>query len=104
LCRQPINLLAMLAPLTYCALLAKLPWPALRELVKRLTLLLGATTEVEVWGVPTLPLNGETLGGLACMLAIIIPMFIMLSLVFIPVGQATARIMEDSRDGILVTQ
>jgi spermidine synthase len=101
LCRQRINLLALLGPLTYCALLVKLPWPALRELVKRLTLLLGATTEVEVWGIPTMPLNLETLGGLACMLAVVIPLFSMLSLIFIPVGQATARIMEDAKDGIL---
>jgi len=100
LCRQPINLLALLGPLSYCALLIKLPWPELREMVKRLTLLLGATTEVDVWGVPSLPLNAETLGGLACMLAVLIPLFAMLSLVFVPVGQATARIMETTRDGI----
>src|SRR5580704_14861352 len=37
LCRQPINLLALLGPLSYCALLVKLPWPELREMVKRLT-------------------------------------------------------------------
>ncbi len=69
LCQQPINLLATLGPLTYLALLVKLPWPALREMVQKLTSLLGATTEVDVWGVPTLPWNAETIGGLAVMLA-----------------------------------
>jgi spermidine synthase len=101
LCRQRINLLAMFGPVVYCALLVKLPWPALREMVQRLTSLLGATTEVDVWGVPRLPWNLETLTGLAAMLAVVIPLFSMLSLIFIPVGQATARIMEDARDGIL---
>ena len=65
LCRQPINLLATLGPMVYFALLIKLPWPALRDLVQMLTGLLGATTEVDVWGVPTLPWNLETLVGLA---------------------------------------
>lgn len=101
LSRQKINLLALLGPLAYCAVLIKLPWPTLRTLVQRLTLLLGATTEVEVWGVPKLPMNMETIGGLACMLAVVIPLFSMLALVFIPVGQATARMMENARDGIL---
>jgi spermidine synthase len=101
LCRQRINLLALFGPLCYCALLIKLPWPDLRILVQRLTLLLGATTEVEVWGVPTLPMNFETFMGLGCMLAVVIPLFSMLALIFIPVGQATARIMEGAHDGIM---
>lgn len=101
LSRQPVNLLAMFGPLTYFALLVKMPWQALRDLIQQLTYLLGATTEVDVWGVPTLQLNGETLGGLAVMLAVVIPMFGMLALTFIPIGQTTARMMEGAKDGIL---
>ena len=101
LCRQPINLLATLAPIAYFSLLIKLPWPALRQLVRTMTSLLGATTEGEGWGVPTLPSGGEALGGLAIALAIVIPMFVLLSVAFIPIGQATARLMEGARDGIL---
>ena len=101
LCRQPVNLLATFGPLTYFALLVKLPWPALRELVQKLTTLLGATTEVDVWGVPLLPWNVETVTGLGVMLLVVIPLFGMLSLIFIPIGQATARMMETAKDGIL---
>lgn len=101
LCRQPVNLLATLGPLVYFALMIQLPWQALRDLVQNLTSLLGATTEVDVWGVPTLPWNMETLVGLSVMLAVVIPLFALLSLVFIPIGQATARLMEGARDGIL---
>jgi spermidine synthase len=101
LCRQPVNLLAAFGPLTYLALLVKLPWPALRHLVQTLTTLLGATTEVDVWGVPMLPWNLETITGLAVMLLVVIPLFGMLSLIFIPIGQATARMMETAKDGIL---
>jgi spermidine synthase len=101
LCRKPINLLATLAPMVYFALLIKLPWPALRELVRRMTALMGSTTEVDLWGVPTLPWGWEAIGGLAGALAIVVPMFALLSMGFIPIGQATARLMEGARDGIL---
>jgi hypothetical protein len=101
LSRQPVNMLAMFGPLTYFALLIKFPWPALREMLQKLTLLLGSTTEVDVWGVPTLQMNQETITGLAVMLAVVIPMFGMLSLTFIPIGQTTARMMEGAKDGIL---
>ena len=100
LCKRPINLLSTLAPLVYFALLIKLPWQTLREVLPRLTGLLGATTEVDVWGVPLLPWNMETLTGLAVMLAVVIPLFLLLSLAFIPVGQATAKLMEGAADGV----
>ncbi len=101
LCRQPINMLATLGSMVYFALIIKLPWGALRDLVHTLTGMLGATTEVDVWGVPTLPWNVETFAGLAVTLAVVIPMFALASLIFIPIGQATARLMEGARDGIL---
>ena len=100
LCRQPINLGALLAPQVYFVLLIKTPWPELRTLVRNLTGMLGSSTEVDVWGVPTLTWNMETLGGLATTLAIAVPLFSLLSLIFIPIGQATARLLEESRDGI----
>ena len=101
LCRQPINMLSTLAPMLYFALVIKLPWPELRSLIQRFTAMLGATTEVDVWGVPTLPWTLESLGGLAVMFTLMIPLFSLLALVFIPIGQATARLMEGARDGII---
>ncbi len=100
LCRQPINMLSTLAPLVYFALLIKLPWQSLRTLVQSFTAMLGATTEVDIWGVPTVPWTLEPLSGLAVMLTVVIPLFALLSLVFIPIGQATARLMEGKSDGI----
>ncbi len=100
LCRQPINLAALLAPLVYFAFLLKLPWPELRQLVASFTAMLGSSTEVDVWGVPNFAWNVETLRGLAGMLVVVVPLFSLLSLIFIPIGQATARMLEESRDGI----
>src|SRR5690242_15485033 len=100
LCRQPINPLATLAPMVYFALLIKLPWPALRQLVRTITSLLGSTTEVDVWGVPILPMGRDSVAAFGVALAIVIPMFALLSMAFIPIGQAVARLMEGARDGI----
>lgn len=101
LCRQPMNLLATLAPMTYFVLLIKLPWPPLRELIRRFTALLGSSTEVDMWGVPVMPAGQEAIRGIATIMAIVIPMFVLLSISFIPIGQAIARLMERARDGVL---
>ena len=53
LCQQPVNFAALFAPLLYFGLLIKLPWPALRYMLPRLTGLLGSSTEVDVWGALT---------------------------------------------------
>ncbi len=100
LSRQPINLAALLAPMLYFAFLIKLPWHSLRTLVRGLTAMLGSSTEVDVWGVPNFAWNGEMIGGMGLTLALVIPLFALLSLIFIPIGQATARMIEESKDGI----
>ncbi|HTC34177.1 MAG TPA: hypothetical protein VK724_12440 [Bryobacteraceae bacterium] len=100
LARQPVNLLSLFAPMGYFVLLIKLPWGQLRLLIQQLTSLLGSTTEVDVWGVPNLAWNQDTFTGLACTLALVIPLFSLLSLIFIPIGQITARMLERSADGI----
>jgi hypothetical protein len=100
LSKQRVNLLSLFAPTAYFVLLIKLPWSELRLLVQHLTALLGSTTEVEVWGVPSLAWNKETLTGLGVTLAFVIPLFSLLSLIFIPLGQITARMLERSADGI----
>jgi len=101
LCRQRVNLLATFGPLVYLALLIKPPWPELRNLVRYLTSLLGSTTEVDVWGVPNLAWSAGTVGGLAVTMVLVIPLFALLSLMFIPIGQITAQLLESSKDGIL---
>ncbi|HLY56399.1 MAG TPA: methyltransferase domain-containing protein [Stellaceae bacterium] len=101
LCRQKINLLASFAPLAYLALLIKLPWPALRGLVAQLTGMLGSTTEVDIWGVPTLSWDMASIGGLAGTMVVVIPLFLLVSMIFIPLGQMTARLLEEAKDGIL---
>jgi len=100
LCRRRINLLALILPLLALALVVTLPWYPLREMIARLPSQLGAISEVHVWGVPSLPLNRESLISLATAVAVVVPLFALLAFVFIPIGQLVGWYLENASDGI----
>jgi len=101
LCRRPVNVAPLVGPAVLFALLIKLPWKGLRELVAALPSYLGALSEVHMWGVPALPLNASTLSGLGAALAVVVPLFGLLALMFIPVGQLVGWYLENAGNGIL---
>jgi len=97
LSRRRINLLAMMVPLLSLVLLVQLPWPALRILMRLIPTFIGASSEGTVWGVPaefSFPL-------LAAAMAIIVPIFSLISFMFIPLGQLVGWYLENSTNGIL---
>jgi len=100
LCRQRVNLLALLYPLGALVLLMKLPWYNLRELIASLAPQLGALSEVQVWGVPSLPLSWASFAGLLTAVAVIVPLFALIAFVFIPIGQLVGWYLENARQGI----
>src|SRR6266516_625159 len=57
LCRRSIVVLALLAPLLFLTLIIHLPWLPLRGVIASLPTLLGATSEVQIWGVGFLQLS-----------------------------------------------
>src|SRR5579863_6696773 len=52
LCRKRVHLMPVLAPLILLTTLIAAPWTPLRHVVSGLPFLLGATSEVAIWGVP----------------------------------------------------
>ncbi len=100
LCRRRISLPALLLPLALLALLVKLPWAPLREMVKTLPNYLGIFAEVDIWGVPTLPLDGNSLGGLFIAVMFTVPFFALLSITMIPIGQLVGWSLENAAEGI----
>src|SRR5438445_13773860 len=83
LSRRRANLLLLVVPLTTLTLLIKLPWRSLRALMGLIPALVGASSEVHVWGVHpefSFPL-------LAAAIAIIVPIFSLVCFLFIPLGQ-----------------
>jgi SAM-dependent methyltransferase len=100
LCRRPINLLALLIPLVTLVLVVKLPWNVLRSLIDSLPIRLGAISEVQVWGVPRLPLDRATLTSLFIAVGVIVPLFALITLLFIPIGQLVGWGLEHAPKGI----
>jgi len=100
LCHRRINLLPSFGSLLMLTLLVKLPWEPLRKLIDSLPLLLGSFSDINIWGVQGRSLNSESLLQLLGAVIIISPLFVLLALVLLPLGQIVGWQFERSRDGI----
>jgi spermidine synthase len=100
LVRRQISLLSLLLPLATLAVIVKLPWTALRQLISDLPGYIGATSEVNVWGVPYIPMGASSLLLLIAATLVVIPIFALISFVFIPVGQLVGWYLENAPNGI----
>jgi SAM-dependent methyltransferase len=101
LARRSIDwLLVMVPPVLLCALV-EVPWPGLRELVSLLPNWLGAFAEVHVWGVPAVDSNGLAIAGLLAAVVVSVPLFALVSLVFVPIGQLIGWQIEHAERGIV---
>ena len=97
LSRRRANLLLLVVPLMTLTLLIKLPWRSLRALMGLIPALVGASSEVHVWGVHpefSFPL-------LAAAIAIIVPIFSLMCFLFIPLGQVVGWYLQNASKGIL---
>jgi len=100
LSRRRWNALPLVIPPLLIALLVKGPWWGLRQLVQILPGLLGASSEVNIWGVPSLPKNAASLGALAVGVALTVPLFTLIAIFFLPFGQMVGWYLENAAKGI----
>ena len=87
LCRRRVSLVPILVPLLTLTLLVQLPWQSLRLLIADLPSLVGATSDMHLWEVPSVGNGGLLLVVLVAAVMIIVPIFCLLTFVFIPLGQ-----------------
>src|SRR5438046_743974 len=87
LSRRRVSLAPILVPMLTLGLLVQLPWQSLRLLVSDLPAFVGAASDMHIWEVPTEPNGWFLLLVLVAALVIIVPIFCLLTFVFIPVGQ-----------------
>ena len=97
LSRRRINLLALFMPLLLLCLIIKLPYEALRSLIATLPTLLGSSTEVQLWGVPSMPTSWPLM---VAAILITVPIFGLLVFSFIPFGQLVGWLLEHAPLGI----
>jgi spermidine synthase len=100
LCRRRVRAMAWFVPLLVIAVVVSLPWPGLRELVRSMPTLIGALSEVDVWGVPSLPNQGNELLALAKSMIIVVPLFGLVAFIFVPLGQLVGWYLEKAPRGI----
>jgi spermidine synthase len=100
LVRRQINLLSLLVPLATIAIIVDLPWTALRKLVVALPGFIGATSEVNVWGVPYVSMGLSALALLVMATLVVVPIFALISFAFVPVGQLVGWYLENAPNGI----
>ncbi len=99
-CRRRIHLISMLGPLLLLSLLVTVPWSGLRELIEALPTWLGAYSEVHIWGVPALETSSQSLAAFVGAVTLSVPIFTLIALTFIPVGQLTGWSLETAPNGI----
>jgi spermidine synthase len=97
LARRRINLLPLIMPLVTLAVV--IHTPGLRQLLEWLPYFIGPTSEVNIWGVPNLPLGTGLIlfFGAVC---VIVPLFSVISFAFIPIGQLVGWYLENAPNGI----
>jgi spermidine synthase len=100
LCRRRINLAVSIAPILLLTLAVTAPLELLHNSVEVLPKLLGATSEVQVWGVPYMPPGLASLAALALAVVLVLPLFMLIALVFIPIGQLVGWYLEAAAEGI----
>jgi len=94
--RRAVSVLAFAAPLVFLAFVVEFPWPPLRYLVRVLPLLLGATSEMQIWGVS----SAQPVIDLVLAAIVTLPLFALLAITFIPIGQLVGRYLEIAPRGI----
>ncbi len=97
LCRRRVQLIAMIAPLLVLSVILKTPISPLRQIVAALPQMLGGGTEVRLWGVPSLPTSWP---GMLLALAIMVPLFAVMAMTFIPTGQLVGWCLEKAPNGV----
>lgn len=97
LCRRKVNLLVMVMPLLTLALLIKLPWSGLRESLMRLPVYIGAVSDVDIWGLPSIPLSALLLVKFLAAVLFVVPVFALIALTFVPIGQLVGWYLESAQ-------
>jgi len=97
LCRRRVQLIAFITPILVLTAILKIPRSPLRKIVPALPQMLGGATEVHIWGVPSLPTSWP---GTLLALAVMVPLFAVIALTFVPTGQLVGWYLERASNGV----
>lgn len=98
--RRRVNLLTTLVPLLTIVALIKLPYGPVRVLIGRLPSYLGIFSEVSFWSVPSQPITIFSVAGLVAAISVVVLIFMLITFLFIPLGQMVGWYLENASRGI----
>lgn len=93
-----IQLLALIAPLLTLSLLLKDSVSPIRAVFISLPTLIGRGTEVHFWGVPAMPASWS---AMLLALVVMVPLFAVVAMMFVPFGQMVGRYLEHGGHGVM---
>src|SRR6267154_2611318 len=99
--KRRINLLTTVLPLLTIVDLIKLPYGPLRLLIGRLPSYRGIFSEVSFWSVPSQQISLLSVAGLLAALSVVVLMFMLITFLFIPLGQIVGSYLENGSHDIL---
>src|SRR5207237_9303117 len=101
-CVRAASVAMLAAPLLFMTVLVAVPWPPLRILVRSLPVLLGAPSNIQICGIGASALDTWAWVGLLLAAIVTLPLFALLAVTFIPVGQLVGLYLESAPRGIMV--
>jgi hypothetical protein len=102
LTRRTIYLVYTLAPLLALTFIVELPWDPLRHLIRNLSNFIAWFSDVHMWSRSYFQgqiFLGTVSAGVA--MSIVIPLFGLIAITFVPLGQLVGWYLENSKNGIL---
>ncbi|HEX3581432.1 MAG TPA: methyltransferase domain-containing protein [Thermoanaerobaculia bacterium] len=100
LSRRAVRLATILVPLLVLTAFISVPLRAIRQLIAVLPLLLGSSSEMQIWGVGPILMRSEVIFGLLLASVVTLPLFALIATSFIPLGQLVAYYLEAAPGGI----
>ncbi len=100
LSRKRVNLFSLAVPLGILTLFVSSPFEFIRIRMAALPAMLGASSQVQVWGVPYMSVDATGLVALASALVICALLFVLIGFIFIPFGQMVGWYLENAPNGI----
>jgi SAM-dependent methyltransferase len=97
LCRRRVHLLVMMLPLLLLTIILKPAMSPLHGVIAALPELLGVGSDTHIWGVSSAPVSWT---GPLLALALIVPLFALIAIIFVPCGQLVGRYLECASNGV----
>jgi SAM-dependent methyltransferase len=96
-CRKPVQVRALISALLLLTIILKAPISPLHNSIAALPQMLGASVEVHVWGVPTMPTSWK---AIFLAMAFIVSLFSVIAIAFVPFGQLVGWYLENAPRGV----